>query len=127
VSDRANKELELLRAAFGELDYEPEGHWVRLPAYPVPPGWSASEIEAGFQIPPEVAIAPYGFCVRPGLQLKSGAVPSNYSFPAPTPWGQEWGRFSWSPLSWQPQAEVERGDNMVHFARSFADRLAEVS
>jgi hypothetical protein len=127
VSNRVEKELELLRAVFGELDYEPEGHWVRLPRYPVPPGWSEDEVEIAFQVPPEVAVAPYGFCARPALALEGSSVPGNYSFPAATPWGADWGRFSWSPLSWQPHVEVERGDNMVHFVRSFADRLQEPS
>ena len=42
-------------------------------------------------------------------------------------WGDEWGQFSWSPESWRPQAEVAAGDNMVHFARSIADRLGDPS
>jgi hypothetical protein len=106
----ASRRRELLRAVFGELDYEPEGHWVRLPRYPVPPGWSEAEGRDRIPDPPEVAVAPYAFCVLPSLALEGGCVPGNYSFPATTPWGSEWGRFSWSPLSWSPNAEVEKGD-----------------
>jgi hypothetical protein len=127
MSERIAAELALLRQRFPGLEYVEDGHWVRLERYPVPAGWSADLVEAAFQIPPEAAIVPYAFCVRPGLTLASGAVPGNYQFPVTTPFGGDWGRFSWSPLAWQPQSEPAAGDNMTHFVRSFADRLAEVS
>jgi hypothetical protein len=127
MSDRIEAELALLRCQHPDLEYLEDGHWVRLPRYPVPAAWSLSEVETAFQIPLEAAIAPYGFSVRPGLTVAGGAIPGNYQYPVPTPWGADWGRFSWSPLTWAPHADPCAGDNMTHFARSFADRLAEAS
>lgn len=127
MSERIAVELALLRRRHPNLDYLEEGHWVRLARCPVPAGWSPDVVEVAFQIPHEVAVAPYAFHVRPGLALISGAVPGNYQFPVTTPFGGEWGRFSWSPFAWQPEADVAAGDNMTHFVRSFSDRLAEVS
>jgi hypothetical protein len=127
MTTRVEAELALLRRRFPDLEYIEDGHWVRLARYPVPAGWSADEVETAFQIPPEAAIVPYAFSVRPGLSLANGAAPGNYEFPLTTPFGSDWGRFSWSPLTWHPQPKVSAGDNMTHFVRSFANRLAEVS
>jgi len=127
MTNRIEGELALLRRRFPNLEYIEDGHWVRLERYPVPTGWNVDEVETAFQIPPEAAIVPYAFSVRPGLSLATGALPGNYQFPVATPFGDDWGRFSWSPLAWQPQPEPSAGDNMTHFARSMADRLAEAS
>jgi hypothetical protein len=126
VLKRQWPELEALEAADGRS-------WVRLPAYEVPPGWNHARVEVCFWIPNEAATAPYGFYVRPALMLLTGGSeshPSNYTNPAqgvPAELGAGWAMFSWSPLNrWHAHAEVERGDNMVHFVRSFHDRLEQL-
>jgi hypothetical protein len=126
---RLAHELELLRARYPDLEYlDRDGHWVRIPRYPVPVGWSDTAVEVAFRIPPEPATAPYAFYVRPPLLLASGAIPSNYTPTATTPWGAGFAQFSWSPLdAWIPKADVAAGANMLNFAASFADRLAERS
>jgi hypothetical protein len=98
---------------------------VRIPTYPVPESWSSNEVEVAFQIPPSAGQAPYAFRVRPGLTLIEGAQPTNYTYPVTTPWGDDWGQFSWSPSSWVPNADIRKGANMLDFVRSFSDRLAE--
>jgi Prokaryotic E2 family E len=125
--DRLQQELELLRTGYPDLEYCLVGgaHWVRIPSYPVPEGWSHSRVEVAFQIPGQAGQAPYAFWVRPALRLVGGGTPTNYTPTATTPWGNDWAQFSWSPLQWVPKADILAGANMLNFARSFGDRLAE--
>jgi Prokaryotic E2 family E len=127
---RLAEELELLRTAYPELEYRDVGgaHWARIPAYPVPDGWSARSVEIVFQIPVQPGQAPYAFCVRPALQLATGNAPSNYTPTASAPWGGDFAQFSWSPVQqWIPKTDIRQGANMLNFARSFADRLNDRS
>jgi hypothetical protein len=128
MSSRIEEELELLRCWFGDsLEYLPEGHWVRLSPYRIASAlWTPNNVEVAFQIPPGIpGQAPYAFHVRPRLALADGRDILNYSYPANTAWGGDWGTFSWQLDSWNPGAEVEKGSNMLNFARSFADRFKE--
>jgi hypothetical protein len=127
MSGRVQEELELLRTAYPDLEYREEGsvHWVRIPSYPVPKGWSQTEVEVCFQIPSSPGQAPYAFRVRPEMQLAEGGSPGNYTYPVSTPWGNDWGQFSWSPTNWVPKEDIRAGANMLDFAHSFADRLRE--
>jgi hypothetical protein len=129
-AERLQQELELLRSAYPDLEYRlnEQVHWVRIPRYPVPAGWSHEEVEIAFRIPDETGQAPYAFFVRPRLALAGTGSISNYTEAAGTPWGADFAQFSWSPLEqWLPKAEIRTGANMLNFARSFADRLAELS
>jgi hypothetical protein len=127
MTERVQEELELLRAAHPNLEYRQEGsaHWVRIPSYPVPEGWSLDVVEVAFQIPSSPGQAPYGFWVRAGLELAGGGRPNNYTYPVTTPWGDDWGQFSWSPVTWVPKEDIRAGANMLDFVRSFGDRLGE--
>ena len=127
--ERLQQELELLRTGYPDLEYRLEGGvtWVRLPSYPVPEGWSHARVEVAFQIHTQAGQAPYGFWVQPALRLAGGGTPSNYTATATTPWGNYGAQFSWSPLQWVPKADIRAGANMLNFARSFADRLRDLS
>jgi hypothetical protein len=131
MTARIDEELELLRSWWVGLEYEATARWVLLRGYHVPAGiWNHDVLDVAFQIPAHLpAEAPYGFYVRPGLALISGAAPSNYTYPsAEPPFGDgPWGKFSWAPVAWQPTVEARGGDNMVCFASSIADRLREAS
>lgn len=134
-AERLEQELGLLRTAYPDLEYRlvDGAHWVRIPSYPVPEGWSHEEVEVveaeiAFQIPAQAGQAPYAFYVRPPLTLTDGATPSNYTSTATTPWGSDFAQFSWSPAGpWQAKTDIRTGANMLNFARSFADRLKELS
>ena len=127
MTGRIEEELDLLRTAFPDLDYRQEGgvHWVRLPSYPVPAGWTPGRVEVCFQIPAMAGPAPYAFRVRPPLARADGGQPGNYTYPVTTPWGAAWGQFSWSPVEWVPKTDIRTGANMLNFALSFANRLCE--
>jgi hypothetical protein len=134
-AERLEQELALLRSGYPDLEYRSVdgAHWVRIPAYPVQRGWeyggaTVDAVEVAFQIPAQTGQAPYAFYVRPQITLARGAAPSNYTANATTPWEGEFAQFSWSPLEeWVPKADLRAGANMLNFARSFADRLAELS
>lgn len=130
MSERFEQELELLRSVHPELEYRQEAglHWVRIASWALPAGVFDRDFAGiAFQIPPHAGQAPYGFWVHPGLQLAKGGNPGSYTYPTATPWGQDWGQFSWSPCSWMPTADIRCGSNMLQFVRSFADRLSEES
>jgi Prokaryotic E2 family E len=131
--NRVEEELALVRTAFpaAELDPHDEVNWVRIPAYPLPPGvyQEGEELELlAFRIPAQAAEAPYGFWVHPGLELSSGQPLGNYTYSTETPWGNDWGQFSWSPEGpWVPKTEIRSGANMLDFVRSFTVRLEEAA
>lgn len=133
-TERLEQELELLRSGYPDLEYRlvDGAHWARVPAYPVPDGWVAGDepvaaVEIVFEIP-QAGQAPYAFRTRPVITLAGGGTPSNYTAPVSTLWGNEFAQFSWSPLeTWVPKTDIRAGANMLNFARSFADRLKELS
>lgn len=130
MTARVEIELKLLRRFWPDLEYRAADHWVRLPEDSVPAGWNHSRVAVSFRIPGDVGVQPYGFYVSPTLMLvqNGGLVtPTNFTCPADTPFDGMWAMFSWSPLSWSPTAEVERGENMTHFVRSFRDRLEQLA
>jgi hypothetical protein len=124
---RVEEELDLLRRNFPQLEYLADGQWVRIPEFGIPDSiWDQNCVEVCFQIPGQIpGQPPYGFYVRPNLNLKSGLPIGNYAFPAPTGFGVDWGKFSWQLLVWAPTADLVSGTNMVNFVRSFVDRFAE--
>lgn len=132
---RVDAELALLRTIFPNLECAvvDDVHWVRIPKYPLPAGWSfagekCTHAELAFRIPTQAGQAPYGFVVRPAIVLSSGATPGAYSASVTTPWGTDFAQFSWSPAeAWIPKTDITAGSNMLDFARSFIDRLSENS
>ena len=129
MSERFEEELALLQAAYPGLEYQEQGglHWVRIDAWALPEGYDKAVVDLAFHIPAQAGQAPYGFWVRPELHLATGGNPGNYTYPANTAWGSDWGQFSWAPCNWIPSVEIRRGSNMLEFVRSFADRLGEGS
>ena len=127
MTERVDEELALLRTAYPDLEYlkEEDASWVRIPSYAVPEGWSHAVVELAVQIPSLLGQAPYAFRVRPGMQLAGGGPLNNYTYPVATPWGDDWGQFSWSPVEWVPKADIRAGANILNFVRSCADRLRE--
>lgn len=127
MSERLDEELALLKTEYPDLEHRRDGDvdWVRIPSYPVPNEvWGRDAVEVACHFPAQAGQAPYAFRVRPGLSLPGGGTPSNYGYPMTTPWGSDWGQFSWSPTTWVPAASLHAGANMLKFVHSFAERLA---
>jgi hypothetical protein len=128
--DRMTAEVELLRGNFPDLEVKEDGGrtWVRLPTFRLPQVWSVGSAEIVFTFPVEVGQPPYAFCVRPALTLTSGAQIGNYTAPVTTPWGSDFGQFSWSPSGpWIPRTDLRAGANMLNFVLSFNERLGDPS
>ena len=129
MSERIDNEIALLQRSYSELEYASGGQWVRIPAYPLPPGWSRAATDVAFPIPPGYpGTPPYGICVPVGL-LFNGGRPNNYTEPASNtpPFGGSWGVLSWTPHDgqWRPSADILPGSNLLDYVRSFADRFRE--
>lgn len=125
MTERVHAELALLRRVHPGLEFF-DSSWVRVAPYALPKGWSASDVALAFCIPPSAAVQPYGFWIYPSITLSGGAAPTNYSAPVELPFGPGWGQFSWAPQAWRPHAQIEKGDNMLHFLRSIRDRLTDL-
>jgi len=126
-NERIDQEVALLRQRFPSL--ERQGDWIKLPDYPLPPGWNRNKTDVAFVIPPTYPGAPpYGFFVPVGLQFE-GRFPGNYKEPASQvlPFEGNWGLFSWQPDGgqWQPKEQVTAGSNLMNWAESFANRFRE--
>jgi hypothetical protein len=124
---RIEEEIALVLRAYPDLEFQSADLWARIPSYPLPDGiWHQEIVEVAFQFPAGLpGQQPYGFWVRPGLELRTGGTISSYTFPVTTPFGDQFGQFSWSPEVWTPRAEITAGTNMLDFVRSFSRRLAE--
>lgn len=120
------RQLELLRAEWPDLEYDQAGHWVRIPGWEFPAGWSPSVVDIAFQIKVEADQPPYAFYANATDIKCNDAVPGNWS---PTTdqvrLPGTWSQFSWAPETWVPTANPALGPTMVAFVRSFADRFAE--
>lgn len=128
TTDWVESNLALLREAHPRLEVRGADGitWVRIPAHPLPDVWEQAEADIAFRITSAAGEAPYGFWARPRLTLRAGGAVNNYTFPATTPWGPDWGQFSFSPSEqWQPKADIRFGPNLLRYARGIADRLAE--
>lgn len=129
MQERIEAELALLRSRYPDLEYRPEGRWVKIQQYPLPTMWSVSETTVAFQIPEGFpGVPPYGFYVPVGLTC-GGASPDSYAEPAPTqpPFGGAWGFFSWSPEGgqWRATVTLTTGYNLLNWVIGFAQRFRE--
>ena len=128
MKSRIEQELELLRSKFPDLEYRPEGQWVRISNYPRSSGWSVLSSDVVFQIPIQYpATPPYSFFVPAGAQF-NGLAPDSYSenHGVAVPFSGVWGRFSWAPEgAWQPKDPISAGSNLVNWTLGFSDRFKE--
>ena len=131
MTERIEKELEVLRHEYPTLEFIENGLWIKIPKYPTPAGvWNRDESDVAFQIPPGYpGQAPYGIYVPTGIRLKgSGALPQSYNDSATVGgFSGAWGLFSWTPENWFAGADHMAGSNLLNFVRSFRERFSEAS
>ena len=126
MSGRIQAEIELLRQVWADLEYREEDRWVLLPHYSTPETCIEAEVAVCFQIKPgHPGDPPYAFCVRSPVTPKGGGGFRRTSPSSDPPFAGEWIKFSWSPEGWRATADLKNGSNLLNFARSFRDRLAE--
>lgn len=129
MQERIDQELALLRKRFPALEYVKEGQWIRIPSYPLPSGWSKSQVDVAFQIPAGYPGAPpYGIYTPIGLTF-NGQKPDAYTDPAPTqpPFPGTWALFSWTWVDgqWRPTTDLLTGCNLQNWVLGFAYRFKE--
>ena len=129
MEERIRQELPLLRQRWPDLEYRPDGHWIKIPSYPLPLGWNRNVTDVSFQIKVGYpGIPPYGIFVPAGL-LFNGIRPSNYAEPASPapPFGGTWGVLSWAPGDgqWRPSVNPSEGSNLMNWVIGFAQRFRE--
>lgn len=125
MQERIQKELEILRKFYPDLEYVSEGQWVKIPNYPLPSGWNKDSTDVAFQIPPGYPGAhPYGIYVPTGLCYQD-KQPQNYTVNNNPSFEGSWGIFSWQQDNWKPTDKITAGSNLWTWARSFSIRFEE--
>lgn len=119
------RQLTLLRAQWPALEHIETGHWVRIPDWKLPSGWSPSVVDVAFQIKDAADQPPYAFCVNTADLTYDKSVPGNWNPTAQVGFPGTWSQFSWSPETWTPTVNPELGPNMITFVRSFDLRFEE--
>lgn len=125
LAQRIEEELGLLRNRFPGVEYS--NRWVRLPSYPLPPGWSLGWTPVAFHMRDGFpGIGPYGIYVPAGLRFQD-KLPSNYSEPAGSqpPFGGNWGVFSWEAEGWFAKADIRAGHNLLTWTEGIIKRFKE--
>lgn len=128
MQERIDAELALLRGRYPDLEYVCDGQWIRIPSYPLPPGWNRPETDVVLQIPASYpGTHPYGIYVPGGLAFQ-GTKPDSYNDPAPAqpPFPGPWAVFSWQPDGeWRATADIRSGSNLINWVAGFAVRFRE--
>jgi len=131
VLDRRRSELELVKAAYGELELAPDLSWVIIRCWALPSGWNKMDTPVLVNIPPGYPVTPPdNFCTEPALRLAGGAMPGN-TMGVQEYAGRQWLQFSFhvadSQNDWRPDADLLRGHNLLTFLTGIGQRLEEVS
>jgi len=119
------RQIELLRAQWPDLEYNPDAHWVRIPNWHLSAGWEPAVVDVAFQIKESPDQPPYAFLVNATVITHNTNQPGNWVTGAQVCFPGTWSQFSWAPETWTPSADPDRGPNMVAFARSFDSRFNE--
>jgi hypothetical protein len=103
-----------------------KNRWIWLPDYPLPLGWNRATTPVCFFIRDTyLSAGPYGIHVPNGL-LFNNIEPKSYADKAEiTPFGCEWGKFSWEAEGWHPTTEPRGGHNLLTYVRGFAVRFKQ--
>jgi len=128
VTDRLQRDLELVRGRYPELQFREEGQWVFLPEYVVSHGWKQKKYAVCFQIRAGYPdISPYGINVSPPPEREDGAQVQSYvSNPEPAPpFEGSWGRFSWEIEGWRATPDLVSGSTLLNYVESIRKRFEE--
>lgn len=129
MTERLQRDIDLLRGRYPEVEFREEGQWVFLPHYIIPNDlWEQKEYAVSFQLRAGYPdIGPYGINASPPPRGKSGQVPSNYvdnPEPAP-PFPGTWGRLSWDSTGWRATPDLVSGHTLLNYVESFRQRFEE--
>lgn len=125
--ERRKQELELARAAYGEIEFGDAFEWLLIKRFPLPPGWNKDVtallvlIRPGYPTTP-----PDNFYVDNDLRLASSQAPANAT-PDQQHLGKPWLQFSYhvDTAEWRPDPDLLNGHNLLTFLLGIEKRLAE--
>lgn len=127
--DRRNEEINLLRSQYGDLEVGPNGDWIIVRRWALPPGWNKDETQVLVFIPPGYPpTPPDNFYTDHDLRLKDGRRPGNTS-ENQRKIDRTWLMFSYhvDASEWTPHANLLNGHNMMTFLQGVSKRLQEAS
>jgi hypothetical protein len=136
VTPRVQKEIELLKTKFPNLEFKEERNRtiIIFHDYPLPPGWPTKTTNLAIVIPPGYPITPPdNFYVQPPILTASGATPGSYNLDGTSNGMPGWAWFSFhmrdaeNRPTWSPSDDVASGDNIMTFLRAVNDRLREAN
>jgi len=133
MSERIVEEIKLLKQKYSNLQNGQNNDWVMIPDFPLVDGYDRKTTRLLILIPVAYPnTAPDNFYVDKGLRLSNGAKPSSYNEETGVPVTGEWGCYSWHQDkeiadSWNPNAQIDKGDNLLTFVKSINIRLREIN
>jgi len=132
MNERIKLEMGLIKKSYPNAEWlsNNDGGWVRILSYRLPNGiWDKGRVDLCFEVKNGYpAVAPYSFYVKGGIKLKNGETPQSYTITEETPFGGQWGKFSWHHTeSWKPTGDLVSGSNLSNFISSFIQRLSEAT
>jgi len=125
---RLKQEVELVRSHFPSTDPHHSRSWILITDWQIPEAtWKCTSVNLCIRIPDNYpGQAPYAFYVQPfDLKLKDGSNPNNAQLVSDTVYGGTWLKFSWAAENWSPDADINRGSNLLNFLNSIRTRFAE--
>ena len=127
MTERIDRELELLRQHFSGLEYVADGQWFFIPGYGGPEGvWTETNPDICFQVAAAYpGQKPYAFHVRLPFALAGGAEIKNATASDEPPFEGQWLKFSWDMPEWRATVDLQSGYNLLNWALSFRQRLDE--
>ena len=128
MTDRLQRDLELVWGRYPDMQFREEGQWVFLPHYLVPSAWKQTAYAVCFQIRTGYPdISPYGINVSPPQERTDGAPLQSYALdPEPKPpFPGSWGRFSWEVDGWKAMPDLVSGSTLLSFIESIRKRFEE--
>jgi len=127
--ERRKREVELVAAAYGDLECDPNLEWIIIKHWGLPSGWNKEETAVLVLIPPGYPVTPPdNFYTDNDLRLANEGQPGNTSTNQHQA-GRQWLQFSYhiEGGDWQPHADPLQGHNLLTFLQGIARRLSEVS
>lgn len=126
--DRIWEEITLIKKYYNNLEHDESRRWIIIHDYFLPKNmqWNKNVIDVCFIIPNGYpGTSPYGIYVSSDLRYDE-EVPNNINpnLKDKPPFPGNWVLLSWTPTDrWNPNAEIQKGSNMLNFVRSFYDRF----
>jgi hypothetical protein len=125
--DRRQREIELIKARYGEVAVAPDGTSVSIRRFALPHGWNKTHTEILVPVGPGYPTTPPdNFYADNDLGLAIGASVGNSSQNAQI-CGRVMRQFSFHVEDWHPHADLLQGHNLLTFLLGVEDRMKELN